>query len=567
MEPPYLDVISPAGRRQVRLSKQPLTIGRGTTNVLAIDDLLASRQHCVIEANAHGFVLRDLGSRNGTKMSEQKIDSVQLKPGDIFNIGTTRFRYVDVKRAPAPGEASGDTTAASTSTARAASASAAVSNADDPHAKLQQLAGMDQPDAPKPEQLSLIDARGKIVHSSTGGEDDDDHSVTGEGIAFLKLLLFTAMRTGASDIHIEPKAEKHIIRLRVDGIMVDAESMITATAGKVFGGIKVLSEIDIAQRQAIQEGHFSSILKSKRGKDRRVDYRVSFTPTMHGQKLVLRVLDMANAPQKLDQLHLPPWMLQDMRKTSKQSAGMILVCGPTGSGKTTTLYSVLRDIDVEKRNVITIEDPVEYQIEGVTQMPIDDKHGNSFHSMLRSVLRQDPDVLLLGEIRDPETAATAMQAAMTGHLVLSTVHSKDTIGTIFRLLDLGVEPFLVASSLNLILAQRLVRLLCPSCKGAKKPTPGETMQISLPGSEVARIHYAVGCEKCLGTGYLGRQGLFELLAINDNLRDIILKKPTMIEIRDALKRTVFTSLQEGGYQMVAQGLTSMDEVERTVGSS
>lgn len=556
MEPPYLDVISPTGRRQVQLTQAPVTIGRSPQNVLAIDDQLASRQHCVIENHPKGYVLRDLDSRNGTKMNNAKVAKVLLKPGDVFAIGGTRFRYVDIKRTDDAAVIPLDPTSTGTPVATS-------NTQDDPQARLRQLAGLDLPNAPKPEALTLIDARSSVVHASTGGEDDDDQNVTGEGIAFLKLLLFTAMHTGASDIHIEPKSDKHIIRLRVDGIMVDAESMTNAIAGKVFGGIKVLSHIDIAQRQAIQEGHFSSLLKPKR----RVDYRVSFTPTMHGQKLVLRVLDMANAPQKLDQLELPAWMLQDMRKTSKQSAGMILVCGPTGSGKTTTLYSVLRDIDLAKRNVITIEDPVEYQIEGVTQMPIDDKHGNSFHSMLRSVLRQDPDVLLLGEIRDSETAATAMQAATTGHLVLSTVHSKDTVGTIFRLLDLGVEPFLVVSSLNLILAQRLVRLLCPSCKGAKKPTPGETMLISLPGSEVAKIHYAVGCEKCLGTGYLGRRALFELLTMNDTMRDIILKKPTMSDIREALKRTVFISLQDGGYQMVAQGVTSMQEVERVVGSS
>jgi general secretion pathway protein E len=547
MEPPYLDVITPAGRQQVSLARLPLTIGRASQNQLVIEDLLASRQHCVIEKNAQGIVLRDLNSRNGTRINEQKVESAVLKPGDIFTIGKIKFRYVDIKR--------------SVTEAKAPATTAAPSPSNSLTEALRQLAGLDTPGSPQPDQLSLVDTRGNIVHAQRTTSDDENEKIFSESITVLRLLLLAAMRTRASDIHIEPKGEKNQVRLRVDGIMVDAATLPNALAGRVYGSIKVLAEMDITQSKAIQDGHFSANL----GLSRRVDYRVSFTPTMYGQKLVVRVLDMASAPQYLDQLNLPPWMLQDLRKTSRQSAGMILVCGPTGSGKTTTLYSILRDVDVSQRNVITIEDPVEYQIEGVTQMPIDTKQGNTFHSMLRSVLRQDPDVLLVGEIRDAETAATAMQAAMTGHLVLSTVHSKDTVGTIFRLLDLGVEPFLVASSLNLILAQRLIRLLCPHCKGGRKPTPSETMQICRPGSEVDRIYYAVGCPRCFNTGYNGRRALFELLTMNDSLRDIVLKKPTMSDIRDELKRSVFTSLQDSGHKLVADGTTSMEEVERVAG--
>lgn len=547
MEPPYLDVITPAGRQQVSLARLPLTIGRASQNQLVIEDLLASRQHCVIEKNAQGIVLRDLNSRNGTRINEQKVESAVLKPGDIFTIGKIKFRYVDIKRSVAE--------------AKAPATTAAPAPSNSLTEALRQLAGLDTPGSPQPDQLSLVDTRGNIVHAQRTTSDDENEKISSESITVLRLLLLAAMRTRASDIHIEPKGEKNQVRLRVDGIMVDAATLPNTLAGRVYGSIKVLAEMDITQSKAIQDGHFSANL----GLSRRVDYRVSFTPTMYGQKLVVRVLDMASAPQYLDQLNLPPWMLQDLRKTSRQSAGMILVCGPTGSGKTTTLYSILRDVDVSQRNVITIEDPVEYQIEGVTQMPIDTKQGNTFHSMLRSVLRQDPDVLLVGEIRDAETAATAMQAAMTGHLVLSTVHSKDTVGTIFRLLDLGVEPFLVASSLNLILAQRLIRLLCPHCKGGRKPTPSETMQICRPGSEVDRIYYAVGCPRCFNTGYNGRRALFELLTMNDSLRDIILKKPTMGDIRDELKRSVFTSLQDSGHKLVADGTTSMEEVERVAG--
>jgi general secretion pathway protein E len=245
---------------------------------------------------------------------------------------------------------------------------------------------------------------------------------------------------------------------------------------------------------------------------------------------------------------------------------MVLSCGPTGSGKTTTLYSVLRAIDVNQRNVITIEDPVEYEIAGVTQMPIDQHQGNTFHGLLRSVLRQDPDVILLGEIRDKETATTAMQAAMTGHLVLSTVHAKDTVSTIFRLLNLGVEPYLVASGLNVVIAQRLVRLLCPHCKVDKHPTPQQTMQMQKFVEGVGKVYVPNGCERCMQTGYIGRRAVFEMLTISDDIRDSILQNPTISAIRAAMQKIMFTSLRENGYRLVAEGLTSVDEADRVTGT-
>jgi general secretion pathway protein E len=274
-----------------------------------------------------------------------------------------------------------------------------------------------------------------------------------------------------------------------------------------------------------------------------------------------------SSPQHLDDLQLPDWMLSHIRKVSTQSSGMILVCGPTGSGKTTTLYAALRDVDVQRRNVITIEDPVEYQLKGVTQIPINSKQGNTFHSMLRSVLRQDPDVILLGEIRDRETAETGMQAAMTGHLVLSTIHARDTVGTIFRLLDLGAEPYLVGSAMNLILAQRLIRLLCDNCKAGRKPTPKQMHQMGSFGKNIDEIYYPVGCPKCFDQGYAGRQGLYELLTMTDDLRDAILKSATMGGINEALSRVLFTSLEQSGYKLIAEGITSPEELDRIVGSN
>ena len=311
----------------------------------------------------------------------------------------------------------------------------------------------------------------------------------------------------------------------------------------------------------MQDGHFSVSVKG-----RRVDYRVSLTPSMHGQKLVIRVLDSANAPSRLHELGLIPWMYEKLRTVATKDAGLLLACGPTGSGKTTTLYSCLREIDVELRNAITIEDPVEYYLEGCTQIPIDHKQGNSFGSILRSVLRQDPDVIFVGEIRDVETAKVAMQASMTGHLVYSTVHSKDSIGAIFRLLDLGVEPYLVATGLNLILAQRLVRVLCDTCKRPVVPTPAQTLRMGKSLEGVRQIYVPAGCKRCFGTGYIGRRALFELLEVNDSLRDIILREPTITKIREVLNQGLFTTLAEFGGQLVAQGVTATEEIERVAGS-
>jgi general secretion pathway protein E len=287
---------------------------------------------------------------------------------------------------------------------------------------------------------------------------------------------------------------------------------------------------------------------------------------MQGQKLVVRVLDSSNAPSRLHELGLVPWMYEKLRSIATKDAGLLLACGPTGCGKTTTLYSCIREIDVEQRNAITIEDPVEYYLEGCTQIPVDHKQGSTFGNILRSVLRQDPDVIFVGEIRDIETATVAMQAAMTGHLVYSTVHSKDTIGAIFRLLDLGVEAYLVANALNVILAQRLVRVLCETCKKPVKPTPAQNMKMGHHLDGVPEIFAPTGCRRCLRTGFTGRRALFELLEVTDTMRDVILKTPTIQGIREITDQGLFMTLQQFGFQLVSQGFTSIDEIDRVSGS-
>lgn len=606
---PFLEIETPIGRKRLKLTGKPVTIGRHPDNFLMIEDDRASRFHCVLEKTPDGYLLRDLDSRNGTKVNESRTHSQILQSGDLFRIGKTRFRFVDPDNEPIPvgmdGEAEG-TRPTEHATAppapdfsldsqgprptrpnRPTSSSVLETNVEpdynalladlgsthayaDHEKILRQMAESGFNKDFEDTDIALVNARGTTVHASSESglerrkrksRSHGDDSDSAEGIRVLRLLLLVCFRSRATDLHIEPKTDDFQIRLRVDGTMVDVVRIQKSVALRLLGVVKVLAEIDISQRNIIQEGHFSSNVPG-----RRVDYRVSFTPSMFGQKLVLRILDLANAPRFMSELHLPSWMYDTIRRVSRQDAGMVLVCGPTGSGKTTTLYSVLRDIDAAQRNVITIEDPVEYQIEGCTQIPINEEQGNSFTTLLRSVLRQDPDVILLGEIRDKQTAQTAMQAAMTGHLVLSTVHSKDTIGSIFRLLDLGIEPYLVAASLNLVLAQRLVRMLCPNCKIDKKPTSQQTLAMGKYVEGVTKIFFPVGCKKCLRTGYINRRAIFETLIVTDDMRDVILKTPTIQAIRRAIQMTMFQSLRQSGYNYVLDGITSIDEVERVVGT-
>lgn len=597
MSDQYLEIDLGNEPRRVDFGGRAITIGRHADNVVPIEDDRASRFHCVIEPSADGLVLRDLDSRNGTKVNEAPVQSIVLRHGDVVRIGKTRFRFVDPSAAPVEVEAPDvevevEGLRRSPKLHRPATRGehgesvALLGGADEVdynalldglsptegHAVAEAYEGVlrdlsrspDKPDADRRE-VKMIGASGRALRAVDESEDKKaackgDDSESRGGVTVLRLLLLAASEVAATDLHVEPRPDDFLCRLRVDGTMVDAVTLPKAVAAKLIGVVKVLSDIDIAQRLIVQEGHFSTKLDG-----RRIDYRVSFTPSMFGQKLVLRILDLANAPQFITDLNLPGWMGDKVKRIGRQDSGMLLACGPTGSGKTTTLYAVLREIDARQRNVITIEDPVEYHIEGVTQIPIDQHKGNTFGMLLRSVLRQDPDVILLGEIRDQETAAIAMQAAMTGHLLLSTLHAKDSIGTIFRLLDLGVEPYLVASSLNLILAQRLIRQLCPVCRSQRRPTPQQTLRMGRFVEGISHIYYPVGCSKCFETGYAGRRALFELLVMTDDLRDVILKRATIADIRESLRLTMFSTLQQAGYQLVAEGITSVDEVERVAG--
>ncbi len=575
MDNAYLEIKEQKGARQVPLDSGPLTIGRNFTNLLVIEEPLASRFHLVIEKMSDGFHIRDLESRNGTMLNGKPLrGEATFAPGDIIKIGNTEMKLVIPSSRPATGVP--NKLAADTAMAELAdlvsdkdesdededAVPAPVTSANEYERQLRERADVLADRTFTDRQIALINARGKLAYPGDPKRD------VGEAITILRLIMLLCFRSRATDIHIEPKMDDVHVRIRVDGTMVDAVKLSKELGIKLLSSVKVLCDIDIAQRNIVQEGHFSARVPTKTKKEmteRRVDYRVSFAPAMHGQKLVVRVLDTANAPLHIDDLQLPVKAREIIRRTSEQDAGMILVCGPTGSGKTTSLYAILRDIDISQRNVVTIEDPVEIQLDGVTQIPVNESQGNSFSALLRSVLRQDPDVILVGEIRDAETARVAVQAGMTGHLVFSTVHSRDTISGMFRLLDLGVEPYVVASGLHVVVAQRLVRQLCPHCKVAKAPTPQQAKKLASVGiPPVKQIFQPKGCKKCFGTGHFGRRGVFEILVATPKLRDAILKNPTIEGCRAALTPEGYIGMEDSGYRLVAEGAAGFDEVEKTI---
>jgi general secretion pathway protein E len=407
------------------------------------------------------------------------------------------------------------------------------------------------PPASEPEAVAMIDSGGKSSSALSAGSD---------GSKAVKLLLQTSSKARATDIHFEPKGDVYHIRFRVDGGMVSITNLPNRVGELVYGLIKTACQMKLAGRDAVQEGHFSAKFP-----DRRVEFRVSFTPSVHAQKLVLRILDQRFIPHAIGDLGMSSYMTDRIRRVCQQDHGLLLVCGPTGSGKTTTLYNALREIDRDTRNVVTIEDPVEYQLEGTTQIPADHDRGNTFGSLLRSVLRQDPDVIFVGEIRDDETARTAMQASMTGHLVFSSLHAKDTVSAVFRLLDLKVEPYLVANSLDLVLAQRLVRMLCEHCKRTTAVTPAVSTRLGRWIQGKPDMYVPTGCGRCLRTGYRGRRALFELLDFNDELRDVVLREPTITAMKKVIEQGLFTTLAQFGWKLVAEGQTSLDEIDRVAG--
>ena len=556
----YLEVIEKTGSRRITFDDGVISIGRHPESVLYLNDAGLSRRHCVIEKAKDGWKLQDLGSRNGTRINGQKSTEQLLAHGDLIKVGKTLLRFVappsrgKKARETSSGQTDSKQVQIETSVGLDVDLAAVVKNRKkSPLSVLESVCSEMGATRTGLSDIRFLDARGRQAHGSERGDDDSgSHAIT-----LFRAVIQASLRSRATDIHIEPRSEGVSIRFRVDGQMVLITEISKPSYARILGITKILCEVDSSSKAAVQEGHFSAGVS-----DDRIDFRVSLTPVIHGQKLVIRVLDAASVPSRLHDLGLVPWMFDKVRKVATRDSGMLLVSGPTGSGKTTTLHSCLREIDVDTRNAITIEDPVEYQLDGATQIPVDHKQGHGFATILRSVLRQDPDVIFVGEIRDIETATVASQAAMTGHLVYSTVHARDSIGAVFRLLDLGLEPYLVANALSMVMAQRLVRVLCKSCRRMMTPTSSQSLALGKLAEGASRVHLPRGCTACLETGYHGRRAAFELLEFNESLRDILLDKPSIGAIRRALRGGHFISLREFGLQLVVDGETSFEEIDR-----
>ena len=393
-------------------------------------------------------------------------------------------------------------------------------------------------------------------------EDEESTDLEAEAesspvVRYVNHIIQTALKEGASDIHIEPGEKTLKVRMRIDGILFEMMTPPRKMHSALTSRIKIMADLDIAERRLPQDGRIrASVL------GRKLDLRVSTVPTAQGEKTVMRILDDRAIQVSLDDLGFSEDTLLIWKKQIEQPHGIILVTGPTGSGKTTTLYSSLRQMDLKRLNVSTVEDPVEYALDGVTQIQTHAAIDMTFARALKALLRQDPDVVMVGEIRDHETASTAVQAALTGHLVLSTLHTNDAPSSITRLINIGVEPFLVGAALNGVLAQRLVRRLCPACM-EQAAVPADMREfLQVHGIEADMLPAGRGCESCRQTGYSGRLGLYELLVLDDHLRDLIASNPNVTEFRRICCERGMVTLREDGFRKVADGRTTVEEVLR-----
>jgi type II secretory ATPase GspE/PulE/Tfp pilus assembly ATPase PilB-like protein len=389
-------------------------------------------------------------------------------------------------------------------------------------------------------------------------EEADDYIATKE-------LLYDAVQRRATDVHLEPSDEQVQVRYRIDGILHPAEPFERVVGDGVITILKLISALDVKEKRKPQEGAFSAKLEG-----REVDLRVSTSGTKTGEKMALRILDNAATVTTLDEVGMRPRMVQQVKELLMLPNGLVLCAGPTGAGKTTTLYACLREIDRFQRNIITVEEPIEYRIENTTQMEIDSKSGQDYATKLRSVLRQDPDIIMIGEIRDQDTAEIACQAATTGHLVFSTVHANDSLTALQRMLDLGVENGALGTALAAIIAQRLVRVLCENCKEPYKPKAEYLQKANLPADKIDVFYRPPEnpeqvCPACGGTGYIGRTGIFELLLVTDALRELVREGASSNAVKAEARRAGLIFLQEDGLRLVIQGKTSIQELRRVTG--
>jgi type IV pilus assembly protein PilB len=407
------------------------------------------------------------------------------------------------------------------------------------------------------EDLEDIDIGDAAEESAGGGEDTEQ--IDAPVVRFVNKVILDAVNSGASDIHFEPYEKNYRIRYRVDGVLNEINSPPLAMSGRISARIKILSRLDIAERRVPQDGR----MKMRLSKNRSIDFRVSTLPTMYGEKVVIRVLDPTATTVGVENLGFEPKQKEMYLDAISRPYGMILVTGPTGSGKTVTLYTALRMLNTEDKNVSTVEDPVEINLSGVNQVQINEKAGLMFADALRSFLRQDPDIIMVGEIRDLETAEIAVKASQTGHLVLSTLHTNDAPSTLTRLLNMGVPPFNIASSVHLIIAQRLARRLCPICKTKVEFPENVLTGAGFKADELDELEIfgPQGCDNCTN-GYKGRVGIFQLLPLSDTMADMIMKGCTETDIQKLAHEEGHHTLRESGLLKVRQGMTSLEEIDR-----
>ena len=406
------------------------------------------------------------------------------------------------------------------------------------------------------ESLDTNEALLSLVQSSER-EDLLDSSGRSPVIRLVNSVLFDAVLSRASDIHFQPTEQDLSVRFRIDGVLFDQFRIPKASQEEVLSRIKIIGEMNIAEKRLPQDGRASVQIG-----DRLIDLRIASLPTSFGERIVVRLLDKSARLYTLEELGMPQRLLTEFRSLIHLEHGLILVTGPTGSGKSTTLYAGLQEINTNYSNIVTLEDPIEYQLGGISQTQISEKKGLTFADGLRSVLRQDPDVIMVGEIRDEETANMAIQSALTGHMVFSTLHTNDAPSAVSRLLDLGVEPYLVASSLLGVLAQRLVRRICPDCIAPSQNPVDDLKRLGADIDKDVVPSQGSGCESCRQTGYKGRVGIFEFMKIDDSVRGLIQERSNASEIRDAARSTGMSLLREDGLEKIMDNQTSVDEVIR-----
>lgn len=409
------------------------------------------------------------------------------------------------------------------------------------------------------------------IDFTAGGRDGDEDDISIEQLRELSeeapvirlanLMITRAVSDGASDIHIEPGRESVRVRFRIDGILHEALAVPKKIQASLISRMKIMADMDIAEKRAPQDGRISAVIEGKQ-----IDFRVSTLPSVHGEKIVMRILDKSSITVGMNSLGMLPHTLETFESIIARTYGIVLVTGPTGSGKSTTLYSVLSKLNSGEKNILTLEDPVEYELAGITQSQINNRAGMTFATGLRTMLRQDPNIIMVGEIRDAETAVIAIEAALTGHLVLSTLHTNDAPGAVTRLIDMGIEPFLIASGVVGVLAQRLVRVICPKCKESYSPPLDaiKRLGIALDQGSSVTFYRGRGCDFCRGSGYKGRVGVYELMPVTDKIRDLILARQSSYAVREEAIQGGMKTLKDDAMEKILLGSTTLEESLRVI---